>query len=71
MLDTRPQTPYKHTLNLPLDAPAIKAYRGEIFLDEAQLAVELVACLPVGQTSGSIPKIDPDEFEKLYSWFLS
>ena len=39
--------------------------------DEAELAEELYAPLPVGMIIQRPPEIDPDEFEARYQWFLA
>jgi hypothetical protein len=39
--------------------------------DEKQLADALAAHLPDSLAPQPLPEIDPDEFEKLYGWFLS
>jgi hypothetical protein len=39
--------------------------------DEEQLAAELAAPLPGWLADQPLPEIDPDEFERLYTWFLA
>jgi len=41
------------------------------FDDEEQLAAEMARSLPEHMLDQPLPDIDPDDFEKLYHWFLS
>jgi hypothetical protein len=38
---------------------------------EGQLAAELAAPLPDELAQPTLPEIDPDDFERLYQWFLA
>ena len=53
-------------LSLPV-APAEKYH-----IDgETQLAAEMADALPASVELQTLPEIDPDDFEKLYGWFLA
>lgn len=39
--------------------------------DEEQLATEMAQALSEHMQDQPLPDIDPDDFEKLYRWFLS
>jgi hypothetical protein len=39
--------------------------------DQDPLAADLAAPLPCNLVCLPLPEVDPDEFEKLYLWFLS
>ena len=39
--------------------------------DEEEMGRELLSPLPANLVDQTIPKIDPEEFETLYLWFLS
>ncbi|MGW8251803.1 MAG: hypothetical protein ACWGO1_14260 [Anaerolineales bacterium] len=52
--------------------PALGSHPDENFYhDEEQLAAELAAPLPESLTPQPLPEVDPDEFEKIYRWYLS
>ena len=38
---------------------------------EEQLASEMSSSLPVKAQSQPLPEVAPDDFEKLYGWFIS
>jgi hypothetical protein len=63
---------FKFVTNLLSITPTLGLYRDAYFFeDEEQLAMELAAPLPDGLVPQHLPEVDPDEFEKLYIWFLS
>jgi len=41
------------------------------FIDEDELANEMTASFPNTVSNTPAPEIDPDDFERLYQWFLS
>ena len=50
----------------------LTARSGEvIYDDEQQLAAEFAAAFSKNHFTQPLPEIDPDDFEKLYTWFLS
>jgi hypothetical protein len=40
-------------------------------LDPQEMADELSAPLPAGFSSDNLPEVAPEDFERLYGWFLS
>ena len=41
------------------------------FIDENELADEMTESLPNPVSNPSAPDVDPEDFEKIYQWFLS
>jgi hypothetical protein len=70
-MNTCSQIPTLSILNLFLPVLATPLRPDENFYDEGQLADELPTWLPEGLVCPPPPEVDPDEFEKLYQWFLS
>ena len=52
--------------SLPVHQRAVFPYD-----DEEQLAVEMAQALSEHVQDQPLPDIDPDDFEKIYRWFLS
>ena len=40
-------------------------------IDEQELAEELIAPLPISFPLPTPPDVDPDDFERIYRWFLA
>ena len=57
--------------SLNIFALPLAQYVASPFDDEDQLAAELACALHEHTPDQPLPDIEPDDFEKIYSWFLA
>lgn len=57
----------------PATGPAENPSQGSAweFVNEDELACEMSTSLPLPPANSPVPEIDPDDFERVYHWFLS
>ena len=56
---------------IPISTTSITAKEIGYEIDEDDLAREMLAPLPTSLQDQPAPQVDPDEFDKIYKWFLS